>query len=183
MAQNTTLEELRKFVTQIYPTAHHGPIGTPSNPASSCKAVAEWNLQSGYYWIVNTTGPPTRVYCDVTRQCCGSTGGWMRVAYLDMTDPTHHCPPGFRLITSPKRTCGRPGSGCVSTTFQAHGIEYSKVCGRVIGYQYGNVDAFEPYYNSRTRTIDDLYVDGVSITHGHSPRKHIWTFANAQVES
>ena len=27
--------------------------------------------------------------------------------------------------------------------------------------------------------IDDLYFDGISLTHGHDPRKHIWTFAVA----
>ena len=26
---------------------------------------------------------------------CGSTGGWTRVAYLDMTDPNTNCPPGW----------------------------------------------------------------------------------------
>ena len=28
-------------------------------------------------------------------------------------------------------------------------------------------------------TIDSNYVDGISLTHGYSPRKHIWTFAAA----
>ena len=28
-------------------------------------------------------------------------------------------------------------------------------------------------------TIDDNYVDGVSITYGSAPRKHIWTYAAA----
>ena len=33
------------------------------------------------------------------------------------------------------------------------------------------------YHNSRS--IDEAYVDGVSLTHGQNPRKHIWTFAGA----
>ena len=32
-------------------------------------------------------------------------------------------------------------------------------------------------------TIDETYVDGVSLTHGSLPRKHIWTFAAAYDES
>ena len=32
-------------------------------------------------------------------------------------------------------------------------------------------------------TGDDLYVDGISLTHGHSPCQHIWTFANALDEA
>ena len=104
----------------------------------------------------------------------------MRVAELDMTDPQERCPSGFRTITSPKRMCGRPsGPGCASVTFPVNGVHYSRVCGRVIGYQYFSMGAFTPYYRNQSRTIDDIYVDGVSLTHGHSPRQHIWTFANA----
>ena len=37
---------------------------------------------------------------------CGGTGGWRRVAYLDMTDPNTDCPSGWQLNTMhPKRTC------------------------------------------------------------------------------
>ena len=107
----------------------------------------------------------------------------MRVAHLNMTDPNQHCPSGFRLITSPKRTCGTPGSRCVSTTFPLNGVKYSRVCGKIIGYQYGNPNAFGPYYNVRSSTIDDKYVDGVSLTHGQRRRKHIWTFAAAYDET
>ena len=43
-----------------------------------------------------------------------------------------------------------------------------------------HVDAFgQPYYSNRALTIDSQYVDGVSLTHGQYPRKHIWTFAAA----
>ena len=107
----------------------------------------------------------------------------MRVAHLDMTDTNQHCPSGFRLITSPKRTCGTPGSRCVSTTFHLNGIKYSRVCGKIIGYQYGIVDAFEPYYYNRGITIDGQYVDGVILTHGQRPQNHIWTFAAGRDET
>ena len=107
----------------------------------------------------------------------------MRVANLDMTDPNQNCPDGFRLVnrtTPPLRTCGRPGpAGCVSTTYPTYGVEYSRVCGRVIGYQYKSTDAFELYLLYRGTSIDDNYVDGVSLTHGSLPRQHIWTFAGA----
>ncbi len=59
------------------------------------------------------------------------------------------------------------------------GIAYSRVCGKVKAYQYYSPNAFGPYYHNRALTIDDIYVDGVSLTHGQNPRKHIWTFANA----
>ena len=103
----------------------------------------------------------------------------MRVAHLDMTDTNQRCPSGFRLITSPKRTCGTPGRRCVSTTFPLNGVKYSRVCGKIIGYQYASVDAFW----GRQHSIDGNYVDGISITHGQKPRKHIWTFAAAYDET
>ncbi len=107
----------------------------------------------------------------------------MRVANLDMTDPNQNCPDGFRLVNRtipPLRTCDRPGPiGCVSTTYPTYGVEYSRVCGRVIGYQDKTPDAFDPYFENRALSIDDVYVDGVSLTHGQSPRQHIWTFTSA----
>ena len=106
----------------------------------------------------------------------------MRVANVDMTDPNQQCPDGLRLVnrtTAPLRTCGKGGSSeCSSTTFSVHGIEYSHVCGRIIGYQFGFPDDFLVYYlNNDSTTIDDLYVEGCSLTYGQSPRQHIWTFA------
>jgi len=71
------------------------------------------------------------------------------------------------------------GSGCSSATFDLHGIRYTHVCGKIIGYQQRSPDAFYSYYVNRGLTIDDGYVDGISLTHGRNPRKHIWTFAAA----
>ena len=178
LEQNSTLQEMARLLTQS--TVQHFPNGTFQNPAPSCKNIAQGS-PSGYYWIQKTnSGYARQVYCNMTRRCCGSTGGWMRVADLNMTNPTHHCPQGFRTVTSPKRLCGRQsGPGCVSTTFPVHGIRYQKVCGRVTGYQYFSTDAFAPYHNNRHITIDGTYIDGVSITHGHNHRKHIWSFAAA----
>ena len=163
--------------------------GTIAYPVSSCSDIAQ-NSPSGEYWIqTNNTNSPVQVYCDMNpRNCsCNTTGGWTRVANLDMTDPSQQCPDGFRLVnrtTAPLRTCGRPGpAGCVSTTFHVYGIEYSHVCGRVIGYQDRTPDAFYPYYANGALTIDDSYVEGISLTHGQSPRQHIWTFAAAVDET
>jgi hypothetical protein len=58
--------------------------------------------------------------------------------------------------------------------FTTQGIQYSQVCGRIIGYQVGQPEAL---FIGGGRTIDERYVDGVSLTYG-SPRQHIWTFAN-----
>ena len=45
------------------------------------------------------------------------------------------------------------------------------------GYQFGSPDAFHRFGRCPVPcTIDNPFVDGVSITHGASPRKHIWTY-------
>ena len=154
--------------------------GSFQNPAPSCKYIAQ-ESPSGRYWIQSaTTGYASLEYCDMTRRCCSSTGGWMRVADFDMTNPNQVCPSGFSLISQPKRLCTRSHKpGCTSITYSVSGTEYQRVCGRATAYQFKTTDAFNAYYYNRAITIDGVYVDGISITHGQFPRKHIWTFAAA----
>ena len=107
---------------------------------------------------------------------CGE-GLWYQVAYLNMNDSTQVCPSNWAEISTPVRTCGRPTSAvasCPGVKFSSRSLQYSKVCGRVIGYQDGSPDAFAA--GNSSSSPDDIYVDGVSITHG-MPRTHIWTFA------
>ena len=105
----------------------------------------------------------------------------MRVTSVDMKEATNSCPSGLKTSTSPKRLCAMNinGAGCSSTYLNVHGVEYSNVCGKIIGYQQKSPDAFYAYYNNQGLTIDHTYVDGISLTHGHNPRNHIWTFAAA----
>ena len=103
----------------------------------------------------------------------------MRVANIDMTNTSQNCPSGLRLISSPKRVCDITSSGCVSNNFDVYGPKYSNICGRVISYQKFSPNAL--VYHSRG--IDGNYVYGVSLTHGQSPRQHIWTFTAARDES
>ena len=42
----------------------------------------------------------------------------------------------------------------------------------------GGLDAFFRKGSGITDTVDVNYLDGVSITHGSSPRRHIWSFAS-----
>ena len=100
----------------------------------------------------------------------------MRVAYLNMTNSNDKCPDEFRLYNENGiRACGRPvcsGGSCVGITFQSENIEYSQVCGKVIGYQVGWTDGA---HHNIINDINTHYVDGISFTHGN-PRNHIWTF-------
>ena len=165
----------------------HLPGSTPSHPAASCREIKELNptAPSGYYWLRGTGDSSIHMYCDMSRSCGGITGGWMTVAKINMTNSSHTCPAGLKLLTTPKRLCARNiDRGCSSATFNLHGIRYTHVCGKIIGYQQGTPDAFGPYWwgkyhNNHNLTIDQKYVEGISLTHGHNPRKHIWTFAAA----
>ena len=158
----------------------HCPGQVQENPASSCLEVLQCNPQllSEYYWITSSNGTAVQVYCDMTRECncsSASVGGWSRVAYLNMTDPTHQCPPAWREITEPVRTCGRTNEtvphpvysntlgGCSSVSFSTYNISFSHICGRIIGYQVGSIDAFLAYSYSWYTRIDDPYVDGVAM--------------------
>ena len=113
---------------------------------------------------------------------CGD-GLWYRVTYLNMSDSTQQCSPNWTETSTPVRTCGRPTSteaSCPGKYFSTRALEYSKVCGRTIGYQKGTTDSF----GGSTRTsnsIDDPYADGMSVTHG-MPCTHIWTFAIGNTE-
>ena len=104
---------------------------------------------------------------------CGGNG-WRRIAYLNMTDPHTTCPSGWKLTGYSRRTCGRVSTGrntCDSATFPVSGGQYSRICGRITAYQWGQPDAFA----NTGRSIDEAYACGVSVTHG-TPRNHIWTF-------
>ena len=116
---------------------------------------------------------------------CGD-GLWYQVAYLNMSDPTHQCPSNWTEFSNKNlgvRACRRQSSigngSCSGVFFPSSKQQYRKVCGKVIGYQFGTTDAFaSPYGQSR---VVKNYIDGVSITHG-VPRNHIWSFASGVTE-
>ena len=112
---------------------------------------------------------------------CGP-GRWQRVAYLNMSDPTVQCPSVWELYNaSGVRACGRPQSdakSCRTTAYSTNNYQYSRVCGRVIGYQVGTPDAFSyRYYFQNT-----FYLDGIVISHGIR-RDIIWSYVAGQTES
>ena len=113
---------------------------------------------------------------DVTNEILRLLGGWVEVVNLDMTNSSQSCPSPWTEISSPSRLC--VSSSCSSSAiFRVPNRPYSHVRGRVTGFGTGGLDAFFQKDTSIMYTIDIGYLDGVSITHGSSPRKHIWSFA------
>ena len=105
-------------------------------------------------WIKNSTGSAVNVYCRMDANCTGYTGGWMRVAHIDMRNSSQQCPSGFRTTltrsSNPRRVCDTTSSNSSSTTcpstisFSVHGLNYSHVYGRIIqGRIQRGFDGFE----------------------------------------
>ena len=138
---------------------------------------------SDYHTIQASNGSLISVYCDMEGSNCDGKGGWMRVGYLNMSEPNATCPPELTLHqynNIDHGLCSRPVSSSGSSAsvfFSTYGVIYNKVCGQVRGYQYGSPDGFPPDLGTglSNPNIDNIYVDGVSITYGNNPRKHIWT--------
>ena len=171
MSNNTIWELLAQFRQDIISINQH--ILAPS-----CAALIALSPSSpsGYYWVRASNGSAVRVYCDMTRSCgSGVTGGWMRVAELDMTNSSHQCPSELQQTDRNGRTCriASDSAGCSQDITYSTISEYSKVCGKIRGFQTGTPDSFA---NSVNVGLASNYVDGVSLTHGQ-PRQHIWTFA------
>ena len=172
------------------PPGPPGPPGTPgapclpglsyNYPADGCKEIVKNNPQSfnGWYWVRDSSDNTTkRVYCYPSGHTSCGEGVWMRIGYFDMGGNLAECPESLeRFAVSGSWYCRRTAiRGCTSVHFSALGKNYTAVCGMVEAYQYGSMDGF--VQSTASKTPDDLYVDGISITHGSSPRRHLWTYA------
>ena len=156
-------------------------------PGASCADIYSKNPtsrgKSGYY--VLKTDHLFFAYCDMELDCGGNKGGWMRIADIN-TKRGDTCPSGWNKYSS--YCTGGSAAGCYSARFLTNSTSYSKVCGKVVGYQKGSMGAFFPSAKKHgqfpdeftptkhSRSLDGIYVDGISITTG-SPRKHVWTYA------
>ena len=163
-------------------TVNCNPGGRPGNPAASCDDIPK-DCSSGWYWLATPSEETVKIYCDLERKCgCNSSDDqatWMRIAFLDMTDPETQCPEGLRMIKSPKHSCRRSYQAFQTSIvpYRTYGFNYSHVCGRIIAYQYGITDGLGPINTrstiNRTWSIDQRTLDGIVVTHGQpGSRKH-----------
>ena len=143
-------------------------IESDGNTANSCSSEEKFEraIQSLRGDVISRLIPPQ----------CGDTGEgiWHQLVSINMSSANSQCPYGWvEENEGGVRACGRGtvDGSCQSVFFNSQ-MQYTRVCGRAIGYQYKSTDAFSQI----SRTIDEIYVDGLSITYG-SPRQHLWTFA------
>ena len=158
---------------------------------SSCEDIYNNNPEtvdkSGYYRINENQW----IYCymtaigDFISTCAGVGGGWRRIANINIS-AGDDCPGEWRKATQSGVSFCRVASDdlytCSSANFTTNGISYQRVCGRARGYQKGETFAFYGSRSFYSRTIDEDYVSGLSITYNSNPRQHIWTFASGRGE-
>ena len=159
------------LLTTVASAATVRPVTIPGNDNETCPPQDEREAAiQNFKTVINLM----YTLQDINSYECGP-GPWYNIARLNMSDPSQQCPSAWREYNSNGvRACRRPSSGgSCPATFYPTSRQYSRVCGRAIGYQFGSPDAFSHISVPR---IDTYYVYGVSITHG-IPRSHIWTYA------
>ena len=109
---------------------------------------------------------------------CGP-GLWRQVFYLNVSNEDQSCPGDWNARPNNMSISGCAGTpeSCQSAFSGDINTEYNKVCGRLLGIGGGAPDAFFIHDVTNT-TIEDNYLDGVSVTHGaNGSRTHIWSFS------
>ena len=160
-----------EFPASVAPSTIAGSSSDSGNqqcPADEDRQTTRQTLQQTTYNIIQD-------YVRLLTNC--GPGLWRRVFYLNTNSSdqeTSTCPSGWNAVTtSSVQACRGSSSSCSSTFTNNINRTYSKVCGRVIGIGENTPDGF---YRGGQRTIEDNYLDGVSITHGVvGSRTHIWT--------
>ena len=100
-------------------------ISTQVKPINPCTSINP-NSTLFYYSITTSNGSKVQVYCDMEGENCGGEGGWMRVAYVDMTQSGSQCPEGLNQVElQGSNYCGRflCSDKCVSTIFETYNVD------------------------------------------------------------
>ena len=169
---------LNNKINQIYRNILSGK--TISSPAPSCQAIYLLHSYStsGYYWVTSSNGSSVHVYCEMTKSCDNITAGLTRVALLNNKTRPLICTGDFVTVNEDMQ-CIRntEDPGCSHIIFPLMNMSYSHICGIVEATWFGFPDGFTGNTRSSNTTINDNYVDGISLTYGStSNRNHIWTF-------
>ena len=164
---------LMQFALTQQGTTIANPVAIPPDGTDTCPSQ---ELENSVLRNISNDLRETLANYQLNSEC--GNGLWQRVAYLNMSNPQQQCPAAWRLYsTNGIRACGRPVTSqpsCPAVNYNT-GRQYRRVCGRITGYQVATTGAFNPAHaNPPPSGLDDIYVDGVSVTHGN-PRSHIWT--------
>ena len=87
LGNQESIENLTENVNQLLLQGYH-----PSLLPHSCEEIKTYwpHSPSDYYIIADNHGHIRHVYCQMENICASK--GWMRIAYLNMSDSTEECP-------------------------------------------------------------------------------------------
>ena len=170
--ENTNNDTLTRQIDKIQGNISHNALELVETQLITAQNKISQNLNQLDAKLENFISLQTQYASVQTQTQCGQ-GLWYRLIFLNMSDPTEQCPFAWKEYnTNGVRACGRPtnllGSCAAIRHFTSR--RYSRVCGRVIGYQFASPDAFRHHMNSNS--ID---LDGINITHGTN-HSHIWSY-------
>ena len=185
--QATTVTHLLVFAVSFTVSANEleshlpkllAPYVIPGNDVNGCPS--DEDRQAALQLLQSITDQVVQNYSN-NPNCC--PGLWRQVFYLNVSNEDQSCPGDWTMQTAMSvRGCGGADRSCLSAFSDENKIAYTKVCGRVIGVGARTLDAFVRFPRLMQATIEDIYLDGVSVTHGAvGSRTHIWSFAAAAV--
>ena len=166
-------------------TCRHGLSRMDAAPSCRLILLCDPTSPSGFYWIetshlYDSARSLNQMYCYMEFGKC-LVPGITRVGLINMTNSNSSCPRHLNMVEqSGKRMCYSPltGTRFTSVVFPTFNIKYNHVCGRAVGYAYFGPQAFYYSVSSSYKSIDQPYVQGLSITYTiNDERKHIWTLA------
>ena len=183
----TEISQLREMISVLKDSVDSflssDSTDSASKPATNCSEIFQQDstVTTGTY-LLSTGDGAVNVTCnfDVQLPPPSPVRGWQEIANINMSDPTNSCPSPLRETTSPSRRCEKSSdsAGCESVFFPTNRVPFSKLCGRAVGYAVMSVDLI-----CTSCTIDDPYVEGISITYSNDTgRQHIWTFIAADLQ-
>ena len=135
-----TLQVSNNEILHVYNNHLRGITPGYSEIQPSCAALLEQNSSSttGYYFVRSLSGQLRSVSCDMRRTCSNITGGWMRVAMLDV----QNCPLELKqkIFHHSITTCvvRKNDGGCTSIFYGTLDIPYSRICGKFRAYKVGS---------------------------------------------
>ena len=143
----------------------------PGNGVNGCLSVED--RQAARQLLHSVTDQVLQNYSNNPN--CGP-GLWRQVFYLNTSNEDQSCPSDWKNRTRRSiRGCGGSDRSCQSAFSDDINVAYNKVCGRLSGVAKGTPDAF--FDRISTVTVENNYLDGVSVTHGApGSRTHIWSF-------
>ena len=108
------------------------------------------------------------------KSCGNITGGLTRVALLNNETRPFLCTGDFSIVNDGRCIRSIEGPGCSRIIFPLMNMSYSHICGNVEGSWFGTPDGFTGTSRSSSTTINENYVDGISLTYGMtSNRNHM----------